>query len=494
MVSTDILEIGSRRELFVDYYLVDSMDNVELKLHEPRNEGVALQLDQPWESPYACYFTVFKEEDRYRMYYRGLNDPSSGGGGHSASTCYAESSDGIVWERPQLGLVEINGSYDNNAITTGSNYGSSIAIDENRQPNSNYFSVTMDTRPGVDPSERFKALSGSPPSAFAFEDGIHWNRLTQEPVMSHDKPAWDSQNVAFWSESEGCYVAYVREWKLLGNTLEESSLEYRKRFGKDGHGLRWISRTTSDDFVNWTPLVQMDCGDTPDEQLYTNGTHPYFRAPHIYISLAKRFMEGRKALPDEQAEQLFADGVVKYYSDSSDSVFMTSRGGNRYDRTFMEGFIRPGPSPRDWINRDNTPALGVVPGGDRDMYIYRLSQYGQPTVHLSRYSIRLDGFISVNADYSGGEFVTKPFKFKGDKLEINYATSAAGGIQVEILNQEGFPIAGYRLEECPEFFGDEIDRVVEWKNGPDVGILEGKVVRLRFYMKDADLYSIKFTD
>ena len=160
----------------------------------------------------------------------------------------------------------------------------------------------------------------------------------------------------------------------------------------------------------------------------------------------------------------------------------------------MEGFIRPGPSPRDWISRDNTPALGVVPGGARDMYLYRLSQYGQPTVHLSRYSIRLDGFISVNADYSGGEFVTKPFKFKGDKLEINYATSAAGGIQVEILDQDGFPVAGYGLEDCPEFFGDEIDRVVEWENGPDVGILEGKVVRLRFYMKDADLYSVKFTD
>tara|TARA_Y100000590_G_scaffold227562_1_gene256863 strand:- start:1091 stop:2527 length:1437 start_codon:yes stop_codon:yes gene_type:complete len=478
MDSTDILEIGSRRELFIDYYLVDSMDGVELRLHEPRDEGVALQLDQPWEAPYPCYFTVLKEEDRYRMYYRGRHG-LSGGGGPSASTCYAESSDGVVWERPHLGLVEINGSYDNNAITTGGNF-------------SGYFSVTMDTRPSVDPSERFKALSGSPPSAFVSEDGIHWNRLTQEPVMFHDKPAWDSQNVAFWSESEGCYVAYVREYKLLGDTVEESSLEYRKRYGKDGHGIRWISRTTSDDFVNWSPLVQMDCGDTPDEQLYTNGTHPYFRAPHIYISLAKRFMDGRKALSDEQAEQLVPD--IGHRCDSSDSVFMTSRGGNRYDRTFMEGFIRPGPSPRDWISRDNTPALGVVPGGARDMYLYRLSQYGQPTVHLSRYSIRLDGFISVNADYSGGEFVTKPFKFKGDKLEINYATSAAGGIQVEILDQEGFPVAGYGLEDCPEFFGDEIDRVVEWENGPDVGILEGKVVRLRFYMKDADLYSVKFTD
>ena len=144
------------------------------------------------------------------MYYRGRYG-LSGGGGPSASTCYAESSDGIVWERPQLGLVEINGSYDNNAITTGGNF-------------SGYFSVTLDTRPGVDPSERFKALSGSPPSAFVSEDGIHWNRLTQEPVMSHDKPAWDSQNVAFWSESEGCYVAYVREYKLLGDTVEESSL------------------------------------------------------------------------------------------------------------------------------------------------------------------------------------------------------------------------------------------------------------------------------
>ena len=476
MEHSPVLDIGSRRELFVDHYLIDELDGASLELKEPRDEGVALQLDKPWEAPYPCYATVLKDGDLYRMYYRGRFE-SSGGGGPSASVCYAESSDGISWTRPSLGLVEVKGSRENNAIMTGGRY-------------SGNFSPLLDARPGVPSSERFKALSGSPPTAFVSEDGIHWEKLRDGPVMSHDGPAWDSQNVAFWSESEQCYAAYVRTWKLMGDSPEESQKEYQRRYGADGHGLRWISRATSPDFVTWTHLEEMDYGDTADEQLYTNGTAPYFRAPHIYVALAKRFMHGRRALSEEQAEALVPDPMHR--QDSSDSVFMTSRGGNRYDRTFMEGFIRPGPSPRDWIARDNTPALGVVPGGPREMFLYRLSQYGQPTVHMTRYSLRIDGFVSVNAPYGGGELITKPFLFTGSELEINYATSAVGGVQVEVQDADGRAITGYGLDDCPEFFGDEIDRVVSWENGTDVGVLEGKAVRLRFGLRDADLYSMRF--
>ena len=257
-----------------------------------------------------------------------------------------------------------------------------------------------------------------------------------------------------------------------------------------GESFRWISRTTSKDFAHWTEPVEMDFGDTPPEHLYTNGTHPYYRAPQIYIALAKRFFPTKAALSAEQAKALVSN--PKYRIASSDSVFFTTRGGSHYDRTFMEAFLRPGPSVEDWVARDNTPALGVVPANAREMFIYRVSHYAQPTCHMARYSLRTDGFVSVSAPFRGGELVTKPFVFSGSKLELNFETSAAGGVRVEIQDESGKPFPGYALADCPEFIGDEIDHVVAWSAGTGVASLAGKTVRLRFVLKDADLYSLRF--
>jgi hypothetical protein len=257
----------------------------------------------------------------------------------------------------------------------------------------------------------------------------------------------------------------------------------------EGQNCRWISRTTSPNFVDWSEPVEMHYGEKAPEQLYTNGTHPYFRAPHIYVALAKRFFPGKIALPEEEAAALVEN--PQYRAASSDSVFMTTRGGDRFDRTFMEAFIRPGPSPRDWICRDNAPALGVVPADAREMYLYRLSHYAQPTCHVMRYSLRLDGFASVHAPLAGGELVTKPFSFTGSDIEINYATSAAGGLRVEIQDSEGSPMEGYRLDDCPVIFGDQTARTVAWKKGGDLDALSGKTIRLRFVLKDGDLYSFR---
>ena len=206
--------------------------------------------------------------------------------------------------------------------------------------------------------------------------------------------------------------------------------------------------------------------------------------------MPKRFFPDKAAFSETIAKTLVDN--PRYRIASSDAVLMTSRGGNRYDRTFMEAFIRPGFTPQDWIARDNTPALGVVPGNEREMFIYRMSHYAQPTAHVIRYSLRLDGFISVHAPYKGGELITKSLIFKGNELEINFATSAAGGIRVEIQNANGEAIPGFSLNDCPEFIGDEIDHIVQWKNGSDISQLAGKPIRLRFVMKDADLYAIQF--
>ena len=111
---------------------------------------------------------------------------------------------------------------------------------------------------------------------------------------------------------------------------------------------------------------------------------------------------------------------------------------------------------------------------------------------IRRYTLRLDGFVSVNAGWKGGELIPKPIEFTGDRLDLNFSTSAAGGIRVEIQDADGQPVPGFTLADCEEVFGDEIDRTVQWQNGSDVSSLSGKTVRLRFVLKDADLYALKF--
>ena len=117
----------------------------------------------------------------------------------------------------------------------------------------------------------------------------------------------------------------------------------------------------------------------------------------------------------------------------------------------------------------------------------------QPThARLRRYSIRLDGFVSVWAPLRGGEVLTRPLLFSGNKLLINYSTGAAGSVRVEVQDRDGVPIPGYTIEDAEEMFGDSLEQPVLWRHGFDVGSLQGKPVKLRFVLADADLYSLRF--
>lgn len=280
---------------------------------------------------------------------------------------------------------------------------------------------------------------------------------------------------------------------VASGSAEEQYLCYFRVFED---GIRRIARTTSPDFLTWSPPVLMEyrhpSGNAPIEHLYTNQTHPYFRAPHISVAVAARFMPGRQVLTDEQAKAINVN--PKYFKDTSDAVFMTTRGGDTYDRTFLSSFVRPGIGAQNWVSRTNYPALNVVQTGETEMSVYVNQDYAQPTAHLRRYSLRLDGFASARAEFAGGELLTKPVVFAGEKLAMNFATSAAGGIRVEIQDAEGKPIEGFALEDCQEQIGNEIERVVTWQGGTDVSSLAGQPVRLRFVMKDADLYAFQFLE
>ncbi|HBJ86007.1 MAG TPA: hypothetical protein DDZ88_19495, partial [Verrucomicrobiales bacterium] len=264
---------------------------------------------------------------------------------------------------------------------------------------------------------------------------------------------------------------------------------------------RRIVRSESTDFLKWSAPVLLEYRnpemEAPIEHLYTNQTNPYFRAPHLYVAIAARFMPKRQVLTDEQAKAINVN--PGYFKDTSDAIFMTTRpieGKEHigfYDRTFLEGFIRGGIGAQNWVSRTNYPALNVVPTGTNEMSVFVNQDYAQPTAHLRRYSLRTDGFASLHCPYAGGHAITKPIIFVGRELSLNFSTSAAGGVKVGFEDVDGKAFPGFSVEDCVTQIGNELDRKVSWKSGADVSSLAGKPVRLRFSMKDADIFSFQFT-
>lgn len=463
-LAAEPIDIGSRLELFVDDDLVEEVaGGATLELNRPARREVAIAHDAPWEGNACLYHTVFQDGDVYRMYYRGSNfivGESSLKTTHSY-VCYAESPDGIHWTKPELGLVEFEGSKANNIILTG-------AMVHN-------FTPFKDTNPDCQPDARYKALGGIRGGLRAYKsaDAIHWSPMSNEPVIT--KGAFDSQNLAFWDEVRGEYREYHRAF----------------RDGRD------VMTGTSDDFLNWTEPEWLEYEPGRLTQLYTNQIIPYPRAPHIFVGFPARYIAGRAFLNplNERIGQI----SKRFGTDYTDTGFISSRDGKEF-HVWAEAFMRPGiQTGNRWAYGNKYTAWGIVETSSHladapdELSFYTSDEgYWQDHVVMRRYTLRQDGFVSVRAPLGGGELITKPLTFAGAKLVINYATSAAGSVQVEIQDAQDKPIEGFTLDESDVVFGDHLERVVSWKNGADVSKLAKQPVRLRFVLKDADLYAFQF--
>jgi len=447
LVAAEPIDIASRWELFVDEFLVAQKSGITHKLHDPIKREIVLTTDQPWEGMTCGYFSVIQDGKKVLMYYRG----SSGGSDHSDAqvTCVAESTDGIHFTRPKLGLIEAGGTKDNNVMWRG--------------VESHNFSPFLDANPDTKPEERYKALGGvkqpgknwqqgeTPGGLYAFAsaDGIHWKKMKDTPVIT--KGAFDSQNLAFWDTTRERYTCFSR---IFSNKV------------------RAVQSCTSTDFLSWSDgIPHRYAKDVPMEHFYTSATVPCPTAPHLFLSFPKRFITNRKKVPEHEGP-----GV-------SDAVFMSSRDGVNWDRPFLEAWVRPGPDLKNWTDRNNMTANGIITG-DTEWSLYISEHYRHADHRIRRLSVRKQGFASMHADAKGGEFTTHPLKFTGKNLVLNYSTSAAGSIQIDALDDAGKVIA-----TMPELYGDDLEASVL-----DVSKLAGQAIRLRVKMKDADLFALRFAD
>jgi hypothetical protein len=448
------VEIGSRLEMLVDDWLIERREGVELRLNRPRMEEVVWENQEPWEGPTSCYFVAMRDRQGVRLYYRGVDD---------RMVCMATSRDGIHFERPVLGLYEFEGSRQNNIVFQGEDADSFA---------SHNFAPFIDTNPDALAEEKYKAIGGHRRSdgsgrelyGFTSADGIHWKRIGDAPIITEGK--FDTLNVAFWDESAGLYRCYSRMW-VSPDGAPRAVMQ----------GLRGIQSCTSTDFRHWSQQkANIYSAGSPIEEFYTNATVPAPGAPHMLLSFPKRFVADRKKVAEHPGPGL------------SDTVFMTSRDGVHWDRTFAEALIRPGLDQRNWTERSNMAAWGIVPTSPTEWSIYVSEHYRWDDNRLRRYSIRREGFASVHAGAHGGEWTTRPLKFEGKDLRLNYSTSAAGSVRVEVLDEAGKRLEGH---DSAELFGDELEAVVQWNGGGDLSALAGRAVRFRFVMRDADLFALK---
>jgi hypothetical protein len=331
--------------------------------------------------------------------------------------------------------------------------------------------VFLDTNPNAKEKERFKAVGIRCEGkelvvvALGSHDGKDW-RIMQDPILTEGP--FDTMNIPFWDEARGEYVIYTRAVAGEGIFIG---------------GVRWIRRTTSKDFRNWTDFESITAGDTPFEHLYTSACVPYERAPGIYLMFPSRYVPERTPDPDWYG----GEGI-------SDIVFMSSRDGINFDRSFMEAFVRPGPDKSNWHERAIYMERGIHQTSPTEISLYGMEGLRTRSVNVRRYTVRTDGFVSVNAGASGGEFTTHPMTFTGGSLELNFSTSAVGSVRVEIQDANGVALPKFAMADCPDHFGDDIEGGVTWHGVGDLSGLVGKPCRLRFALKDADLYAFKFRE
>ena len=445
--------------VFCDDAMLAHTENVWRSLHHPvkHRDNPVLRPDRAWEGYLVLQpGTVIRDgqEGCFKMWYNA--QPSRDKPKAGKNLCYATSTDGVHWEKPELGLVEFDGSTANNILLRDVEWTHCVLKDEAE----------------ADSERRYKLLwwpsAGDGIHAAFSGDGVRWTPWQDNPVIPR-RATGDTFSV-MRDPASGEYWLY-----------------HKTR--TPARPLRMVSRMVSDDFVHWGPtrrVLAPDAFDPPDTQFYGLSAFPF------------------------AGQYLGVLWVYHTYPQTLDMQLVSSRDGSLWDRTadrklFMH-LVPTNEYPGGAF--DDTQIYPVSAPVEEDGRIW-LFYSGFKVPHnalaadqdgrIGLATLRLDGFCSLDAT-SPGHALTRPFTWKGDHLRLNAATSGptpgapgdgSGGITVQIEDEGGRAIPGFAAGQCTPFRGDETEALVDWGGRSDLGGLRGRTVQLRLGVEDANLYSFR---
>ena len=475
MPQSNPLALGTAKQLLFDDALVEAKEGFTTTMNPATRTNLpVLAPEKPWESRGCSNPTVMLDEGVYKMWY------SANGEDGTPRDCYATSTEGIHWERPNLGLIDYQGSRENNIISLDLNHGS----------------IFKD--PSAEPERRFKCILGAgkydyvavncggarfrydedPPETWHYgsvgglysPDGIHWT-----PCEKLIMPWYtDTRNVAFWDDRIQKYVAYVRwnEYLRVEDGAQRGSFDYRA-----------IARSESTDFENFPvpeKIHEPDFDNPEDADMWGGG---------LYDTAALKY---------PLADDAYFIFTAAYYhtTDALDIQLATSRDGIHFTR-WREPFVRLGPDGA-FDSLMLYMGVGVLPFGDELRLYY--TGYDQPhdKVTGEEYRpaigsalLRLDGFVSQDAAGQEGWLTTLSFTCDGNHLEVNMDGSARGWLKVEILDKGMQPLKGFSEAEADRLGGSSTAQIATWNGKQDLSALKGQTVRLRFVGQSVKLYAFQ---
>lgn len=483
--SSNPVNIGSKKQLFLDDTFVESSKGVRLTLNQPYvPEENILPQDKPWEAVrIGGYSSVLEYGGAYHLWYNaygGTGDVRKIESGPRFE-CYTFSTDGVHWEKPNVCLIPFRGSKQNN-IVRAYDVGM-VFVDPFDDPKRRFKSITYQFSPTYDWPPLNKIKRGNIYLEYS-PDGMRWD-IDPEPVLPFYTGAPSS---TVWDDNLQRWIVYLRV-NPKGTKTDPWSTQLafaRIEVGKDKLDEPYPftpdpkkKRNAYGSYGNPTyefPIVFQTDNRDPDHQVYKMNAVKY---------------------PDTDLYVSFPGMWHPSVSDRDDVQFAFSYDGTHWKRPFREAIIRlgmPGSGCEGYIDL----ADGMIRRGD-ELWLYYT---GLPEHHLfpelnwesinARAIYRLDGFISVDFDYDGGELVTRPVTFSGSSLLLNLDTSAGGWGHIELLDETGQPIAGYTLKDSDKLNGNSVGMKASWGSWPEVSSLMGKAIRIRFVMRDCRLYAYQF--
>ena len=460
----------AEHHLFLDPEFVQHAQRASLHVNPPQQRELVIQHDKQWEKLMITFFlTVREEQGKLRMWYicrDAQNQPN---------VAYAESTDGLHWTKPNLGIVEYAGNRDNNLVGLRDLEGVVFA-DPNTPPSQRYVYVTHIFGKGI-----FR---------FHSPDGLHWTR-DAEPIM---KLGADTQIVTFWDPGLQKYVLYLRGWsrgadqKLYRKVLraEVPSLTTPLDVGPSEKSLYLWGKDKPPVMNGELPTVfAADERDPPNSDVYNLSAQPYPLDPHWYVAFPS-FFRRERTNSQGKLEVQFAgsrDGIAWHRYDRVPYVSLGLAGSESENMVFMgTGLV---------VRGDEIWQYGTAYWSKHGDFEPRKSRTDGV---IYRYVQRLDGFVSLDFADEAGECRTAPVKVDGAHLMLNVDTGALGQLRVGLVDTDGKDISGYSVDDCEVVRTNSTHARVSWSGGSDLSQLAGREVQLKLTGSRAKLYSFYFVD
>jgi hypothetical protein len=464
-------EAAPKRYLFLDPALLESMDHAELAVHPPQRRETVIRPDRPWEDLMISFFlTVREEAGVLRMWYicrDKANHPN---------VAYAESRDGVVWTKPDLGVAEYDGSKANNLVGLRNLEG--VVFADPKMPASQRYQYVSSSKPSKGPADAAPGIY-----RFYSPDGLHWSR-DEAPLL---RCGSDTQNVTFWDENIGSYVLYFRGWTNRYRRVLRIALPDLKTplaiVPKLGEGKYFDDEVPS--------VLQCDAQDPARTDIYNMAAQPYAVDPSWYVAFPA-FLRRSAATA--------APGYHGSHRGPVEVQFVGSRDGihwNRYDRA---PYAKPGVASPDKKNM-NFMGTGLVVRGD-EIWQYGTefeSEHGDTAARqkktdgvIVRYVQRLDGFVALTTGDEEGRVRTAPVKVTGNKLLLNLDTGALGELRAGFVDPAGRPVPGFAVDACDPIEINSLGAAMTWSGRGDLSALRGKDLRLELRSRRTRLFSFRF--